>query len=1166
MTKSLLTFFSLLSIIFSLQVYAQKELKGSDANAMVSGAQHVRLSEYSASPSFIRYQPDNQPSAVDYTRNIGENVKMSPDLSLVLQKEEEDNFGYIHYRYFQSYKGIPIEFTSWFVHTKQQKVVSANGFVHRSFSANSKPVVTSSSAIQAALQFVGAEVYKWEIPAEEALIKEIENNSEATYFPVTELVFVCPDSDYSSDVYRLAYKMNIYAHEPMSRQLIYVDAITGQIIRAIEQIHHADVQGTAVTGYSGTQTIVTDQTGPSTYRLRESGRGNGIFTYNLLQGTSYGNAVDFTDSDNNWNNVNAQYDQYATDAHWGAEMTYDYFLYDHNRNSINNNGFALRSYVHYGQAYNNAFWNGQYMTYGDGNGNPLTSVDIAGHEIAHGLTTFTANLVYQGESGALNESFSDIFGAAVERYGRQSNWNWTMGEDLGFAFRSMSNPNAYGDPDTYFGNNWASLSGGDNGGVHTNSGVQNFWFYLLSEGGTGTNDKGNSYSVSGIGFDNAENIAFRNLTVYLGQNSNFSDARFYSIQSAIDLYGACSNEVEEVTNAWYAVGVGNVYNPDVVADFTSSVTNSCSFPFTVNFSNQSANGGTFLWNFGDGTTSTLVNPSHTYTSYGSYSVSLYTNGGTCGNDDTVFVNLVNVFDSLPCIVTMPSNGVAPIQNSCSGFLYDSGGPTGNYGANEFSVITIAPTGASTVTIFVNHFDIEPGDDGTCNYDKLYVYDGPNTSSPLLGTYCNTTGMTGFTSSGGAVTVVFDSDPGLELSGFELEWVCNSENSAPIARFENDVNWSCTGDIQFEDLSNNNPNSWYWDFGDGNSSTAQNPVHHYNSNGLYNVALTASNSFGAGSVTKTQLVEINFDNDSLPETFGDTTCPGNTQKLFAVSNGQHFWYENSYDTTILFVGDTLVTPTLYTTTSYFVEKENPIEWDTVGALDNQIGSGGYFSGDQSLIFDVFNPMILESVAIYSNNSDSKVVEIRDGNGVIVASKTVSPVVGFNRIYLGFSLQPGTNYRIGLPAGSSPGWFRNSNGASYPYSIADLMEITGSTASNASAYYYFFYDWYVRKPICTSSRVEVNAVIDECVGTPEIISSTGFAVFPNPANSEFTLLLGKSDVQETTKMTVFNSVGAVQHMQFLNQSETKFDVSNYPAGMYLIHILSGDQSYYEKLIIE
>ena len=126
----------------------------------------------------------------------------------------------------------------------------------------------------------------------------------------------------------------------------------------------------------------------------------------------------------------------------------------HSRNSIDGSGYVLNSYVSFDNNYSNAFWDGQRMTYGDGSGNssPYTALDIAGHEITHGLTTNTANLVYQDESGALNESFSDIFGISIEFVAKPAVANWELGEDLGFVIRNMQNPNAEGDPDTLFWN------------------------------------------------------------------------------------------------------------------------------------------------------------------------------------------------------------------------------------------------------------------------------------------------------------------------------------------------------------------------------------------------------------------------------------------------------------------------------------------------------------------------------------------------------------------------------------------------------------------------------------------------------------------------------------------------------------------------------------------
>src|SRR5690606_18641377 len=245
------------------------------------------------------------------------------------------------------------------------------------------------SALTKALEFVGAETYKWEINSEESHLKFSTENDEATYYPAADLVYVSEDGKITNEL-KLAYKFNIYAHKPMSRQEVYVDALTGKILWTENKIHHVDEVGTAQTAYSGNQVMTCDNMGGGNYRLQETGRGNGIRTFNCNETTNYSN-TDFINNSANWSLTGI--DAHATDAHWGAEMTYDYYLSEHGRNSIDNNGFRLDSYVHYDQNYGNAFWDGQRMTYGDGSsGNsPFTALDIAGHEITHGLTTFTAD-------------------------------------------------------------------------------------------------------------------------------------------------------------------------------------------------------------------------------------------------------------------------------------------------------------------------------------------------------------------------------------------------------------------------------------------------------------------------------------------------------------------------------------------------------------------------------------------------------------------------------------------------------------------------------------------------------------------------------------------------------------------------------------------------------
>ena len=146
--------------------------------------------------------------------------------------------------------------------------------------------------------------------------------------------------------------------------------------------------------------------------------------------------------------------------------------------------------------------------------------------------------------------------------------------------------------------------------VHTNSTVVSHWFYLMATGGSGTNDNNDTYSVTGIGIDKAAAIAYRTNTYYLSVFSDFADARFYSIQAAIDLYGACSPEVFACADAWYGVGVGGVYTGTVTADFTTIAHEFCQAPANVRFYNNSINAANFHWDFGDGTTSTLRDPLH----------------------------------------------------------------------------------------------------------------------------------------------------------------------------------------------------------------------------------------------------------------------------------------------------------------------------------------------------------------------------------------------------------------------------------------------------------------------------------------------------------------------------------------------------------------------------
>jgi Zn-dependent metalloprotease len=232
------------------------------------------------------------------------------------------------------------------------------------------------------------------------------------------------------------------------------------------------------------------------------------------------------------------------------------------RNSFDDLGGFARANVHVGKNYVNAYWDGAHFSFGDGNGidaGPLTSLDIVAHEYGHAITQYTSNLEYNGESGALNESYSDIMGCAVEWASQPADYkgspgysDWTMGEDAWLsapALRDMRNPKLYGQPSYYKGTNWY-FGRQDNGGVHTNSGVQNFAFYLLAQGGTGSND-GHPYSIKGLGKRAAAQIAMRANMVYLTSTSGYADSRRAWINAAKDL----GYPAKTVAAVWTAVGV-----------------------------------------------------------------------------------------------------------------------------------------------------------------------------------------------------------------------------------------------------------------------------------------------------------------------------------------------------------------------------------------------------------------------------------------------------------------------------------------------------------------------------------------------------------------------------------------------------------------------------------
>ncbi|MCX5404514.1 M4 family metallopeptidase [Streptomyces sp. NBC_00335] len=326
--------------------------------------------------------------------------------------------------------------------------------------------------------------------------------------------------------------------------------------------------GTGNTMYSGQVTIGTAQSG-SNYTLTDASRG-GHKTNNLNRATS-GTGTLFSGTDDVWgNNLPANLETAAADAHYGAQVTWDYYKNVHGRNGLRNDGVSPYSRVHYGNNYVNAFWDDSCfcMTYGDGDGNakPLTSTDVAAHEMTHGLTSVTGNMTYSGEPGGLNEATSDIFAAAVEFYANnpQDVGDYLVGEKIDI--RGNGTPLRYMDKPSKDGSSkdaWYSGIGSID--VHYSSGPANHWYYLASEGSGAKVVNGVSYDsptsdglpVTAIGRDAASKIWFRALTTGLFRsNTNYAAARTATLQAAADLYGAGSATYTNAAHAWAAINVG----------------------------------------------------------------------------------------------------------------------------------------------------------------------------------------------------------------------------------------------------------------------------------------------------------------------------------------------------------------------------------------------------------------------------------------------------------------------------------------------------------------------------------------------------------------------------------------------------------------------------------
>ncbi|MCF8342949.1 MAG: M4 family metallopeptidase [Chitinophagaceae bacterium] len=522
------------------------------------------LDYFKVSENWYELKKERKPATKIETvkTTIKKDFKIRVNEDFIKDSESTDNSGNVHLRYKHFIDGIPVIGSEYLIHKKVNSdyvdLLSTKIFTNIKIK---KAKLSEGEALAVAIKYLPATKYYWQVKYLEDEIKEETANTEATYYPKGKLVYGPSDKkEIKSENYELCYTFIINAKEPFFSKEIYVSTITGEIIRVKDLIIKCNTQANATTLYYGNRIITTDWIGwpINRFRLQECNR-------NIHKKYGYGLNPEAKNSTTSW----GANEQLATSAHWAAEMTWDLYWFTYGRRGTDNLGRQIK--VHADDPTATSFAGAFYNFSGGGNdkihignsaqGQSCATLDVIGHEITHGLVNATSALEYQNEPGALNESFADIFGLMTERRGLNGLFNWRIGE-LAWpgtnGIRSFDNPNVFAHPSIFDGLFWFTGTD-DNGGVHINSSVQNHWFFLLSNGGFQ-----NGIAVTGIGVDNAARIAWNNLIFFLGNWSNYNDARNGSINAAIGLFGECSNEVQQVRNAWAAVGVGNPANPNCI--------------------------------------------------------------------------------------------------------------------------------------------------------------------------------------------------------------------------------------------------------------------------------------------------------------------------------------------------------------------------------------------------------------------------------------------------------------------------------------------------------------------------------------------------------------------------------------------------------------------------
>ncbi|HJW73425.1 MAG TPA: M4 family metallopeptidase [Geothrix sp.] len=600
---------------------------------------------------------------------------LDADHAFALRTSHSDNLGQTHGHFAQSYKGVQVWGGAIITHTDRNgRELPATNALLTNIRLNVTPALQSDEALAMVHQDLapkGAYAYA---PTAELVIYPVMTEAVR---PGRGASHNLNAEDVTTEVlrYTLAYHVHTELENDQDgiRQTDYmVDAHTGAILTKWNTLHTSAATGTGNSQYNGVITVNTNSV-TGGFEMRDMTRGTGGNTVNnsnhaTTSSTSAGTI--YTDADNTWGDganyvegsstTAANGQTAAVDAMFGMAKSWDFYKLVYGRNGIDGSGTATYSRVHVSNSYDNAFWSDSCfcMTYGDGSSfTTLTALDVAGHEMSHGVCARTANLTYSGESGGLNESNSDIFGTMIEFYARggsgatigNTGGNWTIGEQLASTpLRYMYKPSLDGSsPDA-----WSSTVGSLD--VHYSSGPMNRCFYFLSAGATTTGNTSTTLlpsGMTGIGNDKASAIWFRALTTYLTASSNYAAARTAAISAAKDLYGAGGAEEQAVWNAFHGINVG--------AAWTTTSTDTTAPTATATES---------------GTSGTITFSATATDNVGVTKVEFYVDGVLKGTDTTS-----------PYSMTLDSTTLTNASHSLVAKAYDAAGNVGSSTAVSFTV-------------------------------------------------------------------------------------------------------------------------------------------------------------------------------------------------------------------------------------------------------------------------------------------------------------------------------------------------------------------------------------------------------------------------------------------------------------------------------------------------